>query len=136
MLRTSLLGVALLALTMPAEPIQAQETLPTHIVMRYFKCADQGEAVRALQLGRPVVQQMVGEGKFLDYGILSHNWGDEWNVVDYFVVAGIGSFFANFTDLAGRIGAAAAASTDEDAPTLESCTEHKDNIYAWVAPQM
>ena len=137
--RTFLFLVALSAITMSAEAIQAQAQIPTHVVMRYFKCTDQGEAIRALQQARPIMNEMIAEGKFLDYGILSHNWGDEWNVVDYTLVAGLDDFFANFSELISRVTAAAPqddSENDEDAPSLASCTEHKDNIYSWVAPAM
>ena len=120
---------------MPAAPIEAQDQAPTHVVMRYFKCSNQAAAISALQQARPIMNEMIAEGKFVDYGILSHSWGDEWNVVDYTVVAGIDDFFANFSELISRVTAVIPAG-DEDAPSLDSCTEHKDNIYTYVAPPM
>ncbi len=138
MFRASLITLALVGASMPAEPIQAQEATPTHVVMRYFKCAQQGAAVANLQEGRAIVDQMIAEGKFLQYGILAHNWGDEWNVVDFFVVDGIDSFFGDFGELLQRTNAAAEGQEeDDDGPSFgENCTEHKDNIYTYVAPPM
>ena len=30
--------------------------------------------------------RLVNEGKIFNYGMLTHSWGDEWNVVYYYVV--------------------------------------------------
>jgi len=122
------------ALTMGTAPLEAQEAAPSNVVMRYFKCTDQGRAVALLNEGRPVIDQMVDEGKFLSYGILAHNWGDEWNVVDFFTFDGLDTFFANFGEMIGRLNAADDGD-DSDGPSFgEVCTEHKDNIYAVVPP--
>lgn len=133
-----LLALALLPPSLEAQA-PAQAPTPTHSVVRFFKCNPQGVGVRALQRARPEVQKMIAEGKFIDYGILTHAWGDEWNVVDYFIVAGLDGFFTNFTDLFRRIQAAnqqtAPQEGQEEEPSFgEACTEHKDVIYAIVAP--
>ena len=113
-----LLG-ALVLLTLLASPAQAQEQATgTHIVVRYFKCNPTGVAIRMFQRTRHVAQEMVDEGKFVDYGILSHNWGDEWNVVDYTVVDGIAEYFANFSEWTRRVGEAVdAMEVPEDEPS-------------------
>jgi hypothetical protein len=129
-------AIALLALTLSADPAYAQAPAATHMIVRLFKCSPQGEAVARFQEARPVIDQMIAEGKFLEYGILTHSWGDEWNVVDYIKVAGLSTFFTSFAELAQRLGAAATAAGDQgDRPTLgELCTEHRDNIYAIAPP--
>lgn len=152
----TLLSMLLLA---PLSGIQAQQaaagTAPTHVVVRYFQCPMAGEAIRRFQEATPVVREMISEGKFVDYGLLTHNWGDEWNVVDYFVISGLDGFFTNFTELTQRINAANQARTaaaaqpqqrqqrqqqaqpqqqEERRPLSELCTAHKDNIYSIVQP--
>lgn len=143
MTRTVLPLATLLALVLLPPSLEAQAPAqgptPTHTVVRFFKCDPQGAAVRALQRARPEVQKMIAEGKFIDYGILTHAWGDEWNVVDYFVVDGLDGFFTNFTELFQRIQAAnrqrAPQEGQEEEPSFgQACTEHKDVIYAIVAP--
>ena len=136
MLRRLTTSGLLLMLVMVTPPLEAQEATPTHVVMRYFKCNPQGAAVAMFQEGRAVAQEMVEEGKFISYGILTHNWGDEWNVVDFFAIDGLDDYFANFAELLQRVNAAAQAEEGEDdAPSFsEVCTEHKDNIYSVVPP--
>ena len=119
---------------MGAAPLEAQEATPTHVVMRYFKCNPQGEAVALMQEGRPVVDEMIAEGKFISHGIMTHNWGDGWNVVGFFAVDGLDSFFGNFGELTPRIEAATEGDEEDRPQWDEICTEHKDNIYFLVAP--
>lgn len=132
--------LALVCLAAVSAPAAAQEeATATHVVMRYFKCSPQGVAVRMFQQGRPVVDEMIEEGKFVGYGLLAHSWGDEWNVMDWFAVDGIDSFFDAFNELNQRMNAAAEAAEaegeeDEFPPFNEVCTDHKDNIYAVVQP--
>lgn len=123
----------------PAQEMQQEAgPTPTHSIVRFFKCERQGLAVQMFQRGRAVAEEMIAEGKFIDYGILTHNWGDEWNVVDYFVVDGLGSFFGNFGEFFSRVNeaneAAEAAGEEELPPFNEVCQEHKDNIYSVVPP--
>lgn len=129
--------IALFILAILPSPTQAQEeATATHTVVRFFKCNPQGTAIRMFQNTRHVAQEMVEEGKFVSYGILSHNWGDEWNVIDYINVDGLSSFFANFSEWTRRTNEAVEAmDIPEDAPAFnEICTEHKDNIYRIVSP--
>lgn len=137
------LGVVQAQQPQPRQQQQAQQPAaePTHIVVRYFQCPMAGEAIRRFQEGQPIVRQMISEGKFLDYGLLTHNWGDEWNVVDYFVISNLDGFFTNFTEMGRRLNAAnearaAAPGQQEETrrPFNEICTAHKDNIYSIVQP--
>lgn len=130
----ALLAVALI----PADTwAQEDEAQATHVVMRYFKCSPQDLGVQMFQQGRGVVEEMVEEGKFADYGVLAHNWGDEWNVMDWFAVDGLSDFFANFSEMMQRLNAMAPAEgegEEELPPFNEVCTEHKDNIWTIIDP--
>lgn len=141
--RLAVAGLVAMALVAPAGAAQeapaegAEEATPTHVIVRSFKCNPQGTAVQIFQRGRGVVQEMIDEGKFVDYGLLVHNWGDEWNVVDFFVVDGLDSFFGNFSELLRRLNEAdeEVGEDEEELPSLnEVCTEHKDSIYGIVSP--
>jgi hypothetical protein len=123
-----------LALAFLAPAAQAQEEAATHAVVRFFKCSPQGAGIRALQQARPIADEMVAEGKFVAYGVLAHNWGDEWNVVDYFNVNGIDGFFANFSEFVRRASEAAGEDNEIGQAFAEACTEHKDVIYGVVPP--
>lgn len=142
-MQRSIAVAAILLFAGAATESRAQEgPQPTHIVIRSFQCNPMGQALQYFQEWRPVVQEMVAEGKFIDYGILSHAWGDEWNVVDYFLISDLSAYFEHFSELVQRIGAGNAARQGgqevlgEPArrPFSELCTAHKDNIYAIVAP--
>lgn len=138
-----MLAVAVFAVVVAtAAPATAQmATDQQYIVTRSFQCS--GGGVAWLQAWRPVVQEMIAEGRFIDYGILTHAWGDEWNVNDYFVVSDLGEFFTAFSDLIDRLGERdipaptyenAEGETVERPPFGQICTAHKDNIYFVVAP--
>ncbi len=132
-------AVSLLALLLFLPP-QGQAQEATHTVVRYWKCSPQGPGIEWLQSARPIALEMVDEGKFVSYGILAHSWGDEWNVVDYFTVDGLDTFFEHFSEFGQRVGQMRLAANEDDPNAhivtafRESCTEHKDVIYAVVPP--
>ncbi len=108
------------------------------MIMREFKCHPQGVGIRLFQQVRPVAQQMIKEGKFIDYGVLSHNWGNEWSVADYFIVDNLDDFLTagSFGELNRRIGEMVEETEFEEElpPFQEVCTEHRDDIWVMVAP--
>lgn len=130
--------IGLAALTLAAAPAAlAQESAePGVVAVRYFKCAgaDVGEAAEMLNGDfRPIANQLIDEGKLLDYGILTHYWGDDWNLVDYFVAEDLESFHAAFGEAVER-----AQEDDPEGKRFEKfsslCPDHKDNIYSVVNP--
>ena len=136
MLRHLTILSALAACTLLPTALEAQEPpTPTHVVLRYFHCPNQGMAVRMFQAGEPAVQQMVEEGTFIGYGLMTHNWGDEWNVIDYFLIDGLDGFFANFAEATRRATAYSEENAEEEFPPFEEvCIAHKDNIYNMLPP--
>ena len=114
---------------------QEQESSdPGVIVVRYFQCPlnHQAEAVEMLNTGwRPIVQEMIDEGHFLDYGILTHAWGDEWNVMDWFAAESPAAFHEAIQEAFQR---AAEQLPEPETPFGELCPYHKDNTYAVVPP--
>jgi hypothetical protein len=135
MFRSSLgvLGL-LVALAVLPPSVRAQEA--THVVIRYFKCNPEAVAIRMFQQTRSVAAEMVEEGKFLDYRLFRHNWGDDWNVVDEFTISGLSGYFANYSEMGRRIDEYLEGTDEDDEfpPFNEVCTEHKDNIYRLVQP--
>ncbi|HUP00339.1 MAG TPA: hypothetical protein VM737_02305 [Gemmatimonadota bacterium] len=137
-MRASLLGIGLVLAGVALAPTaEAQESpQPGTIVVSYFKCsfADLDEAVAMINAEpREVAQALVAEGRLIDHGILTHAWGDEWNLIQYFVAADLESFHAAWGEWARRM--------DEQDPDGEMsdrffglCPEHKDNIYDVVGP--
>ncbi len=113
--------------------VVAAQDGPGTIVISYNKC-DLSEVGYITQLTDsavvPIVQGMVNEGKIFNYGLMTHRWGDEWNVVYYYVVANRDAFFAFWDDFVARV--------QQAHPTLFSefqkrCSEHKDSIYGHAA---
>jgi len=75
----------------------------------------------------PVLQELVNEGKLMSGGSAYHNWGDEWNVVLWYVAPNIPTFLSAANELVGRV--------NQRHPTVLAqftswCTEHKDSFLA------
>jgi hypothetical protein len=122
-----------------APPLEAQEeemAPPGITVVRYFECnmGGVGEAIGMLNGDwRTAAMELIEEGLLYDYGILSHAWGDEWNLIDYFVVEDMPAFNRAWRELLRR---AQRADPEGEMMTrfTEICTRHKDNIYSIVQP--
>lgn len=65
-------------------------------------------------------------GEIDDWGVLTHNWGDEWNFNFYIVAEDHRAFLDAWEALVGRLNEARPGWYDEFAPL---CTMHKDNLY-------
>lgn len=131
----SLLLVAGLAFLPAAAPLAAQAA-PGVLVIRYFKCSPEAAGVEMLNRGQPIVEELIAEGQLIDYGLARHSWGDEWNVVDYWIAADLPAFQAAFNEVLRRFRERSAGQPTPEGqrPFNEICTAHKDNIYALVAP--
>lgn len=120
-----LTGVLLVSL--PTLPAAAQDDAPT-MGINFWQCdwGRLGELVTlADSLVMPVAQAMVNEGTILNYGLLSHDWADEWNMVIYMSTPDTPSYLAAFEELNRRVG-----EQHPDAPPItDYCSIHKDNIY-------
>lgn len=136
MKRLSLLIPVFLLFAVGAEAAaqEGEGAEPNVVTVRYFKCPldHQGEAVEMLNTGwRPIVEEMIEEGHFVDYGILTHAWGDEWNVMDYFVSTDLVSFHEGISEAFQRAGERL---PEPETPFGELCPYHKDNHYFVVHP--
>jgi hypothetical protein len=98
-------------------------------VVSYFKCyqVPLEQAVQKFkETNTPYLNNLVEEGKLDSWGMLTHYWGDSWNLIVYYNTSDMASFedaFSNFIN-----------SVMEDNPNVMSewadmCSEHKDNIY-------
>jgi hypothetical protein len=79
----------------------------------------------------PVLDELVAEGMLVNWGILTHAWGDEWNWNIYYGVESHRAFLDFWSEYTGRL--------DERHPdwweqVWDLCTDHKDNIYAHRRP--
>jgi hypothetical protein len=120
--RTSLL-LALSLLVAPGVVAQGST-----LVLSQNKCApDKQGQIRQLtdSLWIPVAQELVNEGKIISAGSAYHSWGDEWNVVVWYIAKDIATFVAAFNELVGRVE----KRHPKLIPQLLSwCTEHKDSF--------
>ena len=76
---------------------------------------------------QPIAQELVNEGKLVSYGSAYHHWGDEWNVLQWYVAPSIPVFLTTFDEIVKRL--------NQRHPTvfpyfLGACTEHKDSFMA------
>jgi hypothetical protein len=131
------LAAAIVAGLVVSTPLAAQdEPQPGAVSMRYFECGlgDLGDAVQLLnEEWRPVAQELVDEGVLIAYGILTHGWGDEWNLIDYYVATDTQAFHVAWAELVQR-AQARDPNGDMFEEFAELCPRHKDNIYGVVPP--
>lgn len=77
--------------------------------------------------GITIWQELVNEGALLSAGAAYHWWGDEWNVVYYYVAESIPSFLDAFSEAVARW-------TERYPGAMElfqdACFEHKDSFYS------
>lgn len=127
---------ALLALLLCALPATAlaqdapnvEEPQGPTVGLSYWKC-DWQNLSEIEQVGdsliTPIYQELVDEGQILGFGMLSHQWGDEWNIIFYMSAPDTPSYLAAFEEANQRI----AERHPDLTPLTEYCSEHKDNIY-------
>ncbi len=54
-------------------------------------------------LFKPILNELVDEGKLMGWGQLMHNWGDEWNFNYYFSVENHRAFLDFWSEYTGRL---------------------------------
>jgi hypothetical protein len=127
----------LLTAVWPAGTVAQEAAVPGLTTVRYYQCGvgDLDEAISILNgTWRETADELVGEGVLLGYGILTHAWGDEWNLVDYIVAANMEAFQVGWAELLRRYQARDRDGSDID-DLNELCPRHKDNIYSVVPPR-
>ncbi len=128
MIRRLILFIALAGLFAPTVSLAQESQQPTTVAVEYWKCDYSKLGIIAQvtdSLVIPIAQELVNEGRLVSYGMLTHNWGDEWNVVFYQTAADKTAFFSAWTEINSRFN-----ERHPDVPPLtDYCTEHKDNIY-------
>lgn len=98
----------------------------------YYKC-DFDKVSDAIQLSNntagPILDRLVDEGKLTSWGVLTHLWGDEWNLIMYFNAQSVAAYQRTWDEMLGEL-------MEEHPDFMESfsdmCSEHKDNIYNQV----
>ena len=78
-------------------------------------------------LSRPILDAMVDEGLIYNWGILTHNWGDEWNWNWYMFTKDHASFVTAWNEFVRRMGEEHPEAMQE---FLQYTQAHKDNMYS------
>lgn len=78
----------------------------------------------------PILNQSIKDGKLINWGILTHSFGDEWNFNTFLVTENNITFLEFWGHFWNQL--------EKNWPTYKEdvskiCTEHKDNIYRQVA---
>jgi hypothetical protein len=120
----------LLILIVPIEAAAQEATQPGTIVFSQNKCPlENFPQLDALgdSIFSPVLDEFVDEGKLLGWGILTHNWGDEWNWNIYYTIESHEAFLEFWSEYVDRLNQRHPGWSERIAPL---CTEHRDNIYS------
>jgi hypothetical protein len=121
-----------------AQAQEEEEVQANLIVMRYFECdmGETGDAIAVLNgQWRSIMDDLEDEGMIQGYGILTHAWGDEWNLMDWFAVEDMHAFADAWSEALSRMNAAD-PEMESYATFVEACERHKDNIWQIVhAPE-
>ncbi len=78
------------------------------------------------KVGAPILNDLVQKGQLLNWGILEHSWGDEWNYNNYYVAKDIPTFLEAFNTMVEE-----GQKVDSTFITdfWDACFEHKDAMY-------
>lgn len=125
------LAAAMLLLPAFATAQQPQQPAPPRtVVVSSWKCNwdSLGRISRITDsLLVPIARELINEGHWASFGLLLHDWADEWNVVYYYAAPDRQRFFAGWAEFIRRF-----QQRHPTAPPLtRMCSEHKDNIYSW-----
>ncbi len=125
------LGLGLLMAPGAVAQEEEENAEPGILVMRYFECG-LGNTARAVEMlngdWRDVMRELEDEGMIAGFGILTHGWGDEWNVMDWFAVEDMHAFHTAWAEAVSRMN-----TRDPEGQMFsefsEICPRHKDNIW-------
>lgn len=135
MIRHLILAAALLVLAAPAGSVALAQDAPemSTVAVLSWKCdyGAMGELTqKARDLWIPAAQELQDEGKLAYAQVLTHNWGDDWNLIFYFRAADVPAFLEAWSAWLGKLNEAEPDGVDW---FFERCKEHKDNFYTSVA---
>ena len=79
--------------------------------------------------GKAILNDLVAQGKLINWGVLTHAWGDEYNWNVFYVAESHEKFIAAWNEFIEKV----AENDPEFSEKLwEICWEHKDSIYNQV----
>jgi hypothetical protein len=122
-----------LCFTLFATAAYSQEDTPMYddvtVVFSQNKCyaehiSDLVDMTR--DLTGPIMNDVVAAGHWINWGVLQHSWGDEWNFNNFYAAKDRASFFKGWDMFVATV-----SEKHPDAFKIwqQYCFEHKDNIY-------
>lgn len=115
--------------TAKGQQMEQQEEGPPVIRLSFFQCHSNqiGDVMsQADSIVIPVWEELVEEGRVMDYGFFTHWWADEWNVGIYTLAPTIDAIISAEAEADSRI-----QERHPDAPDTmgEACPWHRDGFY-------
>jgi hypothetical protein len=109
-----------------SEPVEGEEP-PGFLMFNQHRISD-FEAVDKLNdsVTKPILDTMVDEGILNSWGVLQHQWADEWNWNYWMITKDHASFVSAWSDYVGRVTAADSTFFQEFS---KYSIRHKDNLY-------
>jgi len=126
---TTLLMVCSLALALAPISTQAQDG-PT-VMMSSAQCGQNptGEVLRnERERTLPIAQELVNEGMILEYGLMAHMYGDEWNLVTVVIADDVAAVIAANAELSSRLNDL----YPDDDTYITNCPRHRDVFYQGI----
>jgi hypothetical protein len=132
--RLFIIAASLVLFASPASLAHAQDAPDMNTVaMLSWKCdygAMEELVQKAKELWIPAAQELQDEGKLAYAQVLTHAWGDEWNLIFYFRAADMAAYLEAWESWITRVDEAEPSGADW---FFERCKEHKDGFYTSVA---
>ncbi len=128
------IAVTASAAAFPVDIAEAQEVdaRPGLIVLSQNICPfDNVPRLRAMvdSLFAPVLDQLVQDGKLVDWALLSNWWGDDWNWSLTYTAESHEAFLEFWNLYVNQLGARRPGWSDE---VVALCTEHRDMFYTVI----
>lgn len=109
---------------------QTSERQVEHMMVKQFVCPGEGlhtmKAFIEEKLG-PILSDLRDEDEMInDWGLLTHDWGDEYNVGFYMRADNHFEWYAAWIELMNRMQRQHGLWFED---VMHACTKHKDNLY-------
>ena len=86
-----------------------------------------GDLIKSVEEFGEFANAQVDNGNLSNWGVLTHNWGDEWNYNVYYSAESLQKFQTAFGEIIKNYSE---KYPDGMKKFQESCFEHKDSIYS------
>ena len=123
--------VLLGGLLAPAANAQEGTERPNVVAFSEWKCpvGNLGEALDIVEsISRPIHQELIDEGMITGWSVLTHLYGDEWNLIFVTLAEDLDSAVASSTEFNRRVSDRGMG--EQGDRFVELCPYHRDNVYS------